>query len=154
LEIQMARTQSARFIESLLLEAITHDRFEHEAVLSRALEVSLIAGIFQLVAGVGAPVRPATPDSESLREPLTDAETRVLRYLPTNLSKQEIADELFVSVHTVKTHAKHLYAKLEVHSRRQAVSRAVELGLLTRHRRSAERSTPYALGITTIEGDR
>jgi LuxR family maltose regulon positive regulatory protein len=53
-----------------------------------------------------------------------------LRYLPTNLSLREIGDELYVSVHTVKTHIKHLYVKLGVHSRGEAVDRARVLGLL------------------------
>src|SRR6266508_3139860 len=50
-------------------------------------------------AAVGAP---ADGEPELLPEPLTDSETRVLRYLPTNLSAAEIAAELYVSVHTVK----------------------------------------------------
>jgi len=50
--------------------------------------------------------------------------------LPTNLSKQEIADELCVSVHTVKTHIHHLYNKLGVHCRRDAVVRGRTLGLV------------------------
>jgi LuxR family maltose regulon positive regulatory protein len=69
--------------------------------------------------------------SESLPEPLTESETRVLRLLATDLSKQEIGNELYVSVNTVKTHVKHVYAKLDVRTRRQAVQRARALGLLT-----------------------
>ncbi|MGH3191195.1 MAG: response regulator transcription factor [Streptosporangiaceae bacterium] len=61
---------------------------------------------------------------------LTHGETRVLRYLPTYLSAREIADELFVSVNTVKTHKRHLYQKLGARSRSQAVERARVLGLL------------------------
>jgi LuxR family transcriptional regulator, maltose regulon positive regulatory protein len=63
-------------------------------------------------------------------EPLTDSETRVLRYLPTRLTAQEIASELSLSVHTVTTHMRHLYAKLGVHRRREAVESARALGLL------------------------
>jgi len=63
-------------------------------------------------------------------EPLSESETRVLRYLPTNLSAREIADELFVSWYTVKTHMRHLYAKLGTHSRHETVDRARALGLL------------------------
>jgi LuxR family maltose regulon positive regulatory protein len=80
---------------------------------------------------------PAVEDSVSpvagrtLPEPLTKSELRVLRYLPTDLSTREIADQLFVSVHTIKTHVKHLYAKLDAHSRREAVRRARALGLLS-----------------------
>ena len=65
-----------------------------------------------------------------LLEPLSDAELRVLRYLPSNLRAPEIAAELFVSANTVRTHLRHIYAKLDVHTRTAAVSRARELGLL------------------------
>ena len=62
--------------------------------------------------------------------PLTDREMSVLQYLPSMMTYPEIAAELFVSVNTVKSHLRHLYAKLEVVNRRQAVTRARELGLL------------------------
>jgi LuxR family maltose regulon positive regulatory protein len=62
---------------------------------------------------------------------LPKARSESLRYLPTDLSTREIADELYLSVHTIKTHVKHLYAKLDAHSRREAVRRARELGLLS-----------------------
>jgi len=72
---------------------------------------------------------------------LTHGETRVLNYLPTNLSAPEIADELCLSVNTVKTHQRHLYQKLGARSRTQAVEKARTLGLLapTSRRCSANR---------------
>jgi LuxR family transcriptional regulator, maltose regulon positive regulatory protein len=63
-------------------------------------------------------------------EALTHGETRVLHYLPTNLSAREIADELYLSVNTVKTHQRHLYQKLGARSRTQAVEQARAFGLL------------------------
>jgi LuxR family transcriptional regulator, maltose regulon positive regulatory protein len=66
----------------------------------------------------------------TLQEPLRKSELRVLRYLPTNLSAAEIAGELNVSVHTVKTHMRHLYTKFGVHERSAAIKRARALGLL------------------------
>ena len=54
----------------------------------------------------------------------------MLRFLPTMMSNQEIASELFVSVNTVKTHLKAIYRKLDVADRREAVRRARELELL------------------------
>ena len=54
----------------------------------------------------------------------------MLRYLPTNLSAPEIARELSLSVHTVRTHVRHLFAKLGAHGRTEAVERARSLGLL------------------------
>ncbi|UQX88173.1 LuxR C-terminal-related transcriptional regulator [Jatrophihabitans telluris] len=61
---------------------------------------------------------------------LTDRELQVLRLLDTLLALPEIGAELYVSVNTVKAHLKNLYRKLEVSSRRHAVDRARELGLL------------------------
>jgi LuxR family maltose regulon positive regulatory protein len=63
---------------------------------------------------------------------LSAAELRVVRYLPTNLKAPEIAAELGVSANTVKTHLRHIYDKLNAHSRSEAVDRARELGLLAR----------------------
>ncbi len=94
----------------------------------------LIAEIFTLAAAKIAVSPPSK--STSLREPLTDSEVRVLRFLPTDLSTREIADELYLSVHTIKTHVKHLYAKLDVHSRREAVHRGRELGFLPQFSRN------------------
>jgi LuxR family maltose regulon positive regulatory protein len=65
-----------------------------------------------------------------LLEPLTNREQSVLQLLPTMMSNSEIADELFVSVNTVKAHLKALFRKLDVGSRRGAVHRGRELGLL------------------------
>jgi LuxR family maltose regulon positive regulatory protein len=63
-------------------------------------------------------------------EELSPGELKVLRYLPTNLSRPEIADELSVSVNTVSTHVRSIYAKLGVRDRSSAVQRARELRLL------------------------
>ena len=59
-----------------------------------------------------------------LRDELSDAELRVVRYLPSNLTATEIASELVVSANTVRTHMRHIYAKLDAHSRSEAVARA------------------------------
>jgi LuxR family transcriptional regulator, maltose regulon positive regulatory protein len=70
-----------------------------------------------------------------LDEPLNERELTVLRFLPTNLSAAEIGSELFLSVNTVKTHMRKLYAKLDVHTRAEAVRRGRALGLLSSSRR-------------------
>jgi LuxR family maltose regulon positive regulatory protein len=70
------------------------------------------------------------PPEAVLPEPLTDSETRVLRYLTSHLTAPEIAGHLYLSVHTVTTHLRHIYAKLGVHRRGEAVDRARALGLL------------------------
>jgi LuxR family transcriptional regulator, maltose regulon positive regulatory protein len=73
---------------------------------------------------------PRLVESPRLTEPLSQGEIRVLRYMPTNLSTPEIARELSLSVHTVRTHIRHLFAKLGVHGRTEAVARARAVGLL------------------------
>jgi LuxR family transcriptional regulator, maltose regulon positive regulatory protein len=103
-----------------LLESLPRHRTTH---------ASLISDILSLPADGRAPASsPAEPPKPY--EPLSESETRVLRYLPTNLSAREIADELFLSWYTVKTHMRHLYAKLGTHTRHETVDRARALGLL------------------------
>ncbi len=75
-------------------------------------------------------VAPSIATAPEIVEQLTDRETAVLRYLPTELSQREIAVELFVSVNTVKTHCSAIFRKLAVDNRKAAVQRARELGLL------------------------
>jgi LuxR family transcriptional regulator, maltose regulon positive regulatory protein len=74
-------------------------------------------------------------------EELSPGELRVLRYLPTNLSQLEIASELSVSVNTVNTHVRNIYAKLRVGDRSSAVQRARELRLLSAARTLASVAT-------------
>jgi LuxR family maltose regulon positive regulatory protein len=64
------------------------------------------------------------PAVGQLLEPLSERESAVLSYLPTMLSNQEIAAELFVSVNTVKTHLRSIYRKLGTSNRRDAVAAA------------------------------
>jgi len=61
----------------------------------------------------------------------SDAELAVLRLLGTDLSAREIGEKLFISLNTVRTHTRSLYAKLDVKSREAAVARAEELALLS-----------------------
>jgi LuxR family transcriptional regulator, maltose regulon positive regulatory protein len=61
---------------------------------------------------------------------LTDRELAVLQLLPSMMSNEQIAGELFVSVNTLRTHTKHIFTKLDVNTRRAAVERAADLGLL------------------------
>lgn len=73
---------------------------------------------------------PATRRDPGLVEPLSERELEVLRLLATDLDGPGIARRLFVSVNTIRTHTKSIYAKLGVNSRRAAVLRAQERGLL------------------------
>ncbi len=106
----------------------TAELLERQARL-RTTHASLIAEILNLLSGNTPAARPK--DAAPLEEPLSESELRVLRYLPTNLRGPEIAAELFVSLSTIRTHLRNVYAKLGVHSRADAVKRARELGLLS-----------------------
>ena len=72
----------------------------------------------------------ASPASSSLIEPLSQRELEILRLFKTELSGPEIAQELVIALSTVRTHTKSIYSKLNVNSRRVAVKRAIELGLI------------------------
>jgi LuxR family maltose regulon positive regulatory protein len=85
---------------------------------------------------------PGITDSPRLVDPLSHSEIRVLRYLPTNLSAAEIARELSVSVTTVRTHIRHLFLKLGVHRRTEAVAAARAIGLLAPSPRHPENAAP------------
>jgi LuxR family maltose regulon positive regulatory protein len=76
-----------------------------------------------------AVLRSALERSDALPEPLSAREREVLRLLRTDLSGPEIARELTVSLHTLRTHTNNIYDKLGVSNRRAAVRRAEELGL-------------------------
>ena len=65
-----------------------------------------------------------------LARELSPSELRVLRFLPTNLSRTQIAGELCISLNTVNTHVRRIYAKLGADDRSSAVRRARELRLL------------------------
>lgn len=82
----------------------------------------------QLVARLGG--GPAPVEVRPLAEPLTTRERSVLLMLPTMMTNSEIAEQLHVSVNTVKVHLKGIFRKLDVSSRREAVHRARALGLL------------------------
>jgi LuxR family transcriptional regulator, maltose regulon positive regulatory protein len=95
---------------------------------------ALIADILSLLAGN----RPAPPTGpRPPLEPLSESELRVLRYLPTNLTGPEIAGQLYVSINTVKSQMRSLYAKFGTHHRADTVARARDLGLLAPSARSA-----------------
>jgi LuxR family maltose regulon positive regulatory protein len=98
-----------------LLERHRRTETHHRALVERA--ISLIETGTDRIS-VGAPV-----------EFLSERERQVLGYLPTTMSNGEIASALYVSVNTVKTHVRSIYRKLGVESRREAVTRARELGL-------------------------
>jgi LuxR family maltose regulon positive regulatory protein len=83
-----------------------------------------------------------TPVRQGLIEPLSERELDVLRLLGSDLDGPDIARELVVSLSTVRTHTRNIYAKLGVNNRRAAVRRAEELDLLSRTRNRRDPAPP------------
>jgi LuxR family transcriptional regulator, maltose regulon positive regulatory protein len=103
-----------------LLEGMPRHETAHAALLADILDVMR-----------GSSISAGNEPSLAEIEQLSPSELRVLRYLPTNLSRPEIASELSVSVNTVNTHIRNIYAKLQAQDRSSAVQRAREMRLLS-----------------------
>jgi LuxR family transcriptional regulator, maltose regulon positive regulatory protein len=103
-----------------LLDVVPRHQTAHNA---------LLADVVDLLRGAPGP----RSDREPLPQPeeLSPKELRVLRLLPTNLTRPEIARELYVSVNTVNTHIRNIYSKLGARDRSSAVQRARQLRLLS-----------------------
>jgi LuxR family transcriptional regulator, maltose regulon positive regulatory protein len=103
-----------------LLQAVPRHETAHAA---------LLIDIIDVMHGRAGPA--STESTFADIEQLSPSELRVLRYLPTNLSRPEIARRLSVSVNTVNTHVRNIYAKLQAQDRSAAVERAREMRLLS-----------------------
>ena len=103
-----------------LLEALPRPVTSHAALVTDILDAIRGPGRSGLGQSATMPV-----------EELSKSELRVLRYLPTNLTRREIAGELSVSLNTVDTHIRRIYAKLGAADRSAAVERGRELRLLS-----------------------
>jgi LuxR family maltose regulon positive regulatory protein len=125
IELALAEAESGGMQRPFLTHGATIgpllERHRRAGTAHRALLDDVLAALGER--GDGRPVA-------TLPESLSEREAAVLSYLPTMMSNQEIATELFVSVNTVKTHLKAIYRKLDVDDRRAAVRRARELTLL------------------------
>lgn len=84
----------------------------------------------QLIAAFPESDSALTPQDRSSLGPLTAREIEILRFAAGGLSAQKTAEKLVISIHTVREHQKHIYGKLDVHTRLQAVQRGIELNLL------------------------
>ena len=103
-----------------LLDAQPRHETAHAALLIDILDV--LRG-----SSIAAKDRPVLPPQQEL----TQTELRVLRFLPTNMSRTEIARELYLSVNTVNTHVRNIYTKLDARDRSTAVEHARELRLIS-----------------------
>jgi LuxR family transcriptional regulator, maltose regulon positive regulatory protein len=102
-----------------LIEALPRHETAHAALLADILDI--MHGSSWTLEKNPAP----------LAQELSPSELRVLRYLPTNLSRPEMASELSISLNTVNTHLRRIFAKLGADDRSAAVHRARELRLLS-----------------------
>jgi LuxR family transcriptional regulator, maltose regulon positive regulatory protein len=106
-----------------LLDALPGHQTAHGALLADILDLLRGSASVSSDQGRSLPV-----------EDLSPSELRVLRYLPTNLTRPEIARELYVSINTVNTHIRNIYSKLGTRERSSAVQRARQLRLLSTRR--------------------
>ena len=161
LQAAEAGERTGSVIEILVLQALTdHARGDLRgavAALERALTLAEPEGYVRVFAGEGPPMASllrnvakqrttwdyvrrllraggTSPARQRLVEPLSERELEVLRLLGSDLDGPDIARELTVSLNTLRTHTKSIYAKLGVNSRRAAVRQAAELNLLSRTR--------------------
>jgi LuxR family maltose regulon positive regulatory protein len=144
-------------VRGLLVARATDDHDDALRHAARALQQAASAGLLQTVASEGPEVvelaerassqvpppwvdrlrrtagsGTARPARGELIEPLTERERDVLRFLPSRLTVREIADELFVSVNTLKFHLKVIYRKLGVSTREEAAEAARRMSFVPR----------------------
>ncbi|QRG67513.1 helix-turn-helix transcriptional regulator [Brevibacillus choshinensis] len=111
---------------NLTTDAFHADRMEFLEMLSSQMASAKLLRS----SGSGTGGKKETAAVQVYYEPLTDREQEILQLIANGLSNQEIAEQLILSVGTVKSYIVHLYGKLQVNRRVQAVSKAKELGLL------------------------
>ena len=138
LDQALALAEPGGFIRTFVDEGAPMARLLREA-LSRGVRpeyVRRLLAAFPIDEPDGGAPRTAPGAGTRLAEPLSARELEVLPLIAEGLTNHEIAARLYLSLHTVKAHARNIYAKLGVNSRTQAVARARALGYLSEDRRS------------------
>jgi DNA-binding CsgD family transcriptional regulator len=120
----------------IILKTLEYQLFSYR--FSLELYTGLLAGFFLIVGlavGVGwlqTKKQPSIENTSSInQDPLTAKELQLLRGIAQGLSNQQLADQQFLSVNTVKTHLKNTYRKLNVSTRHQAVAEAKKQNLIS-----------------------
>ena len=122
-----------KFAECYPVNAYNQDTETTAAVLQTELGAPVDAEVVGSKGATESRLSPAAqhPGTPALVEPLTAREQEVLQLIADGLTNRQIAEELIISVGTVKFYTAQIYGKLGVHSRTQAVARAKEFELLT-----------------------
>jgi len=115
--------------EGAAIEALLYQLRKRDSKSGRTLYLDMLLSAFQQEHVVHAHVRELTK-AQPLPEPLSERELEVLQLLARGASNQEIAQELVIVVDTVKRHVSHIFSKLGVNNRVQAVRQARTLGML------------------------
>ncbi len=138
LDEALAQAESGGFIRLFVDEGAAMARLLHETC-SRGARVGYarrVLGAYPVGGTVERSQQAPPAASTRLAEPLSARELEILPLIADGLTNLEIASRLYLSLHTVKTHARNIYAKLGVSSRTQAAARGRLLGLLPAGRRS------------------
>jgi LuxR family maltose regulon positive regulatory protein len=132
IELALTLSEAGEYIQIFVDEGPPMARLLYEA-LSREISPEYVQKLLAAFPDVEPEKdimsKPFVSDSEWI-EPLSEREIEVLQLIAEGLSRQEIASELFLTLNTVKTHARNIYSKLGVNNQMQAVGKARGLGLL------------------------
>ena len=139
--IDLALERLARALDSASAEGHTQVFVDEGLPMARLLQTAVSHGIAleysrRLLAAFPAEVVSQTAvttaqvDQAGLAEPLSEREIEILQKIAEGLTNPQIADQLYLSLNTVKVHTRNIYGKLDVHNRTQAVAKARALGIL------------------------
>jgi LuxR family maltose regulon positive regulatory protein len=121
----------ADMLQQLHKQNVAVDFIERLLAAFRRDEQAPVQDTFDQDVSSPLPLLSTSPPPQPLVEPLTNRELEILELLVKRLQNKEIADQLFISAQTVKTHLKNIFGKLDVSNRREAVERARGLSLLS-----------------------
>ena len=121
--ILMSFFSKGKPMAELLEETLRFKKSEHDDA-----EIGFSRSYVKKLLSVFKAAKP--PKTEGLMDPISERELEVLRLIAVGLSNREIAEKLFISLNTVKSHTKSINSKLDVNSRTKAVARAKELSIL------------------------